>query len=185
MNTKKIYIIGGVSRAGKTLLRNRLLNKYKIEGISTDILQGVIDKRHTEWEKKFEGEGKLEHYWPYILSLIYYQAKYSQNGFCIDSDLLTPKILKTIHPDIKFRAVFIGYSSISVDEKYNQIISNRKEHDWTNKLTEEKLKKHIAEAIKRSKELKIECSEEGFEYVDTSEDFIGQIDRVVELLLKG
>jgi len=63
-----IYLIGGIARSGKTLVRKEILKRYKISGIGTDSIRYMLSQTQPELgidhNKPSTHNGPLM--WPYL-----------------------------------------------------------------------------------------------------------------------
>lgn len=157
---KMVILITGASHTGKTLLSQKLLEKYKYPYLSIDHLKmGLIRSGYTSLTP--EDDDKLTDYlWPIIREIIKTVIENKQNliieGCYIPLDwqkdfskdylddirfyilALSEKYIKTHFPDIK---------------QYADIIEKRLDHD----LSQENVLFENAEYIRRAKELNLNC----------------------------
>ena len=177
-----IYIIGGEARSGKTILRKKLLNEYKISGIGTDsiryMLSNTLEDSGIDHNNPPEINGPLM--WPYISNLVEDLIKYASEDFVIEGDILLPEYLKEYKDNPDVSTCYIGYSSISISQKIENILNSRKGGDWTSEYTEKELKKFVKWSIKESKKYQRECKKFGIQYYDLSENFKEGIDKILE-----
>lgn len=180
-----IYLIGGVARSGKSIIRKKLLEEYKISGIGTDSIRYMLSNTNPELgiddKKLCTHNGPLM--WPYLDNLIYELLEYSNENFVIEGDVLLPEYLSKYIGNQNVRSCYIGYSNASVDSKYKEIVGNRYEGDWTKEYTEKEFRGFIEWSIEKSIKYKKECEELGVRYYDTGIEFVNSIDNIVRDLL--
>jgi hypothetical protein len=106
--------------------------------------------------------------------------------YVIEGEAMLPQLVADLvdkHPG-KIRAVFLGYTEISVDDKVALI----KKHgdgvnDWLINKSDEYIRDHIENMIAYSKMIKSKCEEHGLSYFDTSEDFLGATQAATDFLV--
>jgi len=180
-----IYLIGGEARSGKTIVRKKLLSKYKISGIGTDSIRYMLS--HTlkdsgiDHNNTPEVNGPLM--WPFIDSLIKDLTVYAAEDYVIEGDILLPNYLKKYKESSNIKVCYIGFPTISISTKMEDILQSRKGGDWTKEYTEKELKKFVRWSIKESKKYQRECKKYGITYYDLSVDFENRINEIVEDLV--
>lgn len=99
---------------------------------------------------------------------------YSMNLFkygkpnIIDVEVLSPSFARELVNDDESIVIYMGYPSITPEEKLQQIRKYDTEFDWTRGLEDEELLEFISANIETSKRLQEEAKEEGFIFIDTS-----------------
>jgi 2-phosphoglycerate kinase len=180
-----IYLIGGEARSGKTIVRKKLLSKYKISGIGTDSIRYMLS--HTlkdsgiDHNNTPEVNGPLM--WPFIDNLIEDLSIYAAEDYVIEGDILLPKYLRKYKESSDTKVCYIGFPTVSISQKMKNILQSRKEGDWTKEYTEKELKKFVKWGIKESKKYQRQCKKYGITFYDLSEDFETRINEVVEDLV--
>jgi 2-phosphoglycerate kinase len=179
-----IFLIGGIARSGKSIVRDRILEEYSISGISTDSIRYMLSNTQPELgiDHKQPSRHNAPLMWPYLENFIYALVEYSGQDFVLEGDVLFPEYLSKYVNNPEVKCCYIGYSNASVESKYNEIVKYRYEGDWTKHYSEEQLKKFLKSGIKRSKKYKKECEKFGVKYFDTGENFLESIDEIVENL---
>ncbi len=180
-----IYLIGGVARSGKSIIRKKLLDEYKISGIGTDSIRYMLSNTNPELgiddNKSCTHNGPLM--WPYLDNFIYELLEYSNENFVIEGDVLLPEYLSKYIDNPNVKCCYIGYSNTSVDRKSKEIVDNRYEGDWTKEYTEKEFREFIKWSIEKSSKYKKECEKLGLKYYDTGIDFKDSLDNIVDDLL--
>ena len=181
-----IYLIGGIARSGKTILRKEILNTYKISGIGTDSIRYVLS--HTQPELGIDHNKPSTHngplMWPYIDNLIEHLIKYDNEDFVIEGDVLLPEYLGKYVDDEKVKTCFVGFSNAKVKDKIKEMVDNSFKGDWTKDYSDKEMKKFVRSGIKRSKKSKKECKELGVEYFDTGKDFTESVEDILSSYIK-
>jgi 2-phosphoglycerate kinase len=180
-----IYLIGGVARSGKTLIRKEILKRFGISGIGTDSIRYMLS--HTQENSGISHEKPPPHngplMWPYLDNLIYDLIEYSSEDFVIEGDVLLPEFLSKYKDNPNVKSCYIGYSNMSLDEKYRGIKENRSEGDWTKNYNEEEFKDFVKWSIERSKKYKEECESLGVSYCDMEINFEKSVDVIIKKLM--
>ena len=177
-----VYLIGGEARSGKTIIRKRLLKEYQISGIGTDSIRYML--AHTLKDSSIDHNNPPEIngplMWPYISNLVEDLIVYTSEDFVIEGDILLPEYLKEYKDNPDVSTCYIGYSSISISQKIENILNFRKEGDWTSEYAEKELRKFVKWGIKESQKYQRECKKLGIQYYDLSENFKEGIDRIIQ-----
>lgn len=98
--------------------------------------------------------------------------------FIIDSAHIMPHdILKYIDRE-KWDIVFLGYPNTTAEAKIKIILEKDDEKDWSRKKTYDELYFRINALVGISKTIQEECEKFGITFVDTSNDFDKQIEKI-------
>jgi 2-phosphoglycerate kinase len=182
-----IYLIGGIARSGKTLVRKEILKRYNISGIGTDSIRYMLS--HSQPELGIDHNKPSTHngplMWPYIDNLIHHIVEYDNEDFVIEGDVLLPEYLGKYVEDESVKTCFIGFSNTKVESKFREMVDNSTEGDWTKEYTEKEMKDFVKSGIKRSKKYGKECKELGVEYFDTGKDFDKSVHDIVSSLISA
>jgi uncharacterized protein with ParB-like and HNH nuclease domain len=182
-----LYLIGGTSRSGKTLLAKRLLQEHKLAYLSLDwLMMGFNDGipeygiHHKLWPNEI-----AKKMWPFLeailSSLLLEDIDYVIEGEAMLPELLTVFIKK--HPK-KVRVVFVGYADIKVTDKVDQVKQfTSAEFDWLIELSDQYITDHIGNMVQYSKTIQNSCKQYNLAYFDTSADFLSGIEKAKQHLL--
>ena len=169
-----IYILGGASRSGKTLLSRRAVSEKKVPYFPLDALfSGLVDgapQLYIRYEQSFVD--RAETIWPITKPTLNFFLK-EEGDFLIEGDSILPKQVHEIREQNKeTKSCFIGYAKLRNVEKLSLI---RKYHqgntDWTKDISDDELVLLIDQMIEFSNYLKNECSKYQIPYFDISHDF--------------
>ena len=163
-NLKNIFIVGP-SRAGKTTLAGKLQSL----GYNHIVMDAVIETMAECFPEFGIRHGNLEsdEFKTFLRSYCKNSFKYGL-PYIIDLEVLAPNFAKEILDEEESTAVYLGYPSITVEEKIRQIRENDTKFDWTRNLSDEELRKTIGANIEDSKKIKIEAEKNGFTFLDAS-----------------
>ncbi len=127
-----------------------------------------------------------EKMWSFLLGMID-SLLGDRIDYVIEGEAMLPELVAGLvekHPDT-IRAVFVGYTAISVENKLALVKQhNDGGNDWLNKESDEYIRDHIGNMIAHSKMIKDECEKHDLSYFDTSEDFLVAIEAATEFLKK-
>ncbi len=177
---KKIYLIGGVARSGKSKLRKLLLVKNNVSGIGTDAIRYMLMKSTPELGLSYESlpEVNGQIMWPYIDALIEEYMKNTNENFVIEGDVLLPKFLKKYAGNNEVMTCFLGFSEANSSQKANDIRNNADEDDWTNEYDVKGLEDLAKWGIEQSIKYKLECEELGIKYYELGKDFDSSLEAI-------
>jgi len=179
-----IYLVGGVARSGKTILRKMFLQNYKISGVSTDSIRAMLENglEHTDISYKNKTEENALLMWPYLQAFIENNLKYSDEDYVIEGDVLLPKYLSRYTNEMAVRCCFVGYSEIALKDKLKNIRQFQGNVDWTASLSNQDIEDCVRREKEKSIRYKKECQRLFIEYFDTSTNFITQINNALKYL---
>ena len=171
-----LYIIGGASRSGKTLLSRRAVVEKKIPYFPLDGLFGALANGAPELGIQY-GDSLINRpvkMWPISKHLINFFFD-EERDFLIEGDSILPsQVNELLAAGKPVKCCFVGYTELSKDEKLALV---RKYHqgdiDWTKGISDEEMLRMIDEMIQFSKYLKEECEKYNIKYFDVSHDFDG------------
>jgi hypothetical protein len=180
-----LYVIGGASRSGKTLLSRRAVVEKQIPYFPLDALFGAMVWGAPDFKMKYE-DSLLERpikMWPLAKHLLNFFFK-EESEYLIEGDSILPsQINELITEQQPVKCCFLGYTELSKDEKLALI---REHHqgaiDWTKNISNEEMLPMIDEMIQFSKHLQEECAKYGIKYFDVSHDFEGVRNEAFEYL---
>ncbi len=171
-----LYVIGGASRSGKTLLSRMAVLEKKIPYFPLDALFGALVRGVpalgvTHEDSFTERSQKM---WPVAKHMFDFFLE-EEKDFLIEGDSILPsQVNEMILAGKPIKSCFVGYTELTKDEK---LVLVRKYHqgdiDWTKGISDEDLGSMIDEMIKFSVYLKEECAKYGIKYFDVSHDFDG------------
>jgi 2-phosphoglycerate kinase len=180
-----LYILGGASRSGKTLLARRAVSEKQIPYFPLDVLFGSLVYGAPELGIKYEDSfiDRSNKLWPVTKNVIKMFLD-EESNYLIEGDSILPEQVNELRAQGKLvRACFIGYPELSVEEKLSLVRQHHQgEVDWTKEISDEDLFPMIESMIDFSKLLKEECTKYGIKYFDISHDFEKARDSAFEYL---
>lgn len=180
-----LYILGGSSRSGKSIIARRFVAEKQIPFFGIDFLITTLQEipelgiHHGD-----QYEIKAERIWPLIKPMLLHLAS-EEPKYLIEGDGILPKHINELskeNPE-KVKACFVGFCDISPEEKLK--IARDKggnQDDWTKKYSDEEMIGFIKGMIDYSNYLKRECNKYSIKYFDCSQNFPTFLDQVFDYL---
>lgn len=176
----KNIFIAGVAKSGKSTIANRINRNNIYNHIPLDYFASSL--KHNFPETKITSSVVIDRNSSKRLSLLLSRVieiiDNTDELFIIDSAHILPKdIIKYLNKD-KWDVYYVGYPSITKEEKIKIIRKFEKDTDWTFKRDDEELLKILEELIILSNEIEKDCNELNIKFIDTSNDFNKIIDEI-------
>lgn len=173
-----IILIGGESHAGKTLLAQRLLEKYKIPYTSLDhIKMGLIRGYEDCGFKVYDGDDVIsEKMWNVVKGIIDTCNENGQNIILEGCYLPPNKVQKLVCSDIF--AVYIVFSKDYIQNNFDKIIGFRdiiEKHKYPEEKTQD-------EFVLDNDRLKEKCMEANLPYFEINSDYNNEIQLVYDFI---
>ena len=182
-----LFLVSGTSRSGKTLIARKILADKQIPYLSLDwLMMGFNDGipeygiHHLLWPNEI-----AEKMAPFLVGMIDSMLVDGMD-YVIEGEAMLPQLVADLvekHPE-KIKAVFVGYTEISVKDKVALVKTHSDaENDWLTSESDEYIGDHIGNMIAYSKTIKNGCEKHGLSYFDTSDDFLGAIEAATDYLV--
>jgi hypothetical protein len=177
------YIIGGPSRAGKSILSRRVVDLASCNYIMLDslalALQGGFPGICIGFDQEIDSVRKRLH--DFLVIWICKNARYG--SYLYESVHVTPRLCSELRENIEIRPVFIGYADACVEAKANSIRRFAEEGAcYTKKMSDTDLKSLVEEGIVASQQIKAECAKHGIPYVDMGRSFENGMAQAIRVL---
>ena len=183
-----LYIIGGTSRSGKSLLARNILKEKLVPFFPLDGLTGMLKSAVPEHGIKHDMGfiSKAEKTWKFNKSLFNHFIV-TQESYTVEGDSILPlqvaKLKEKYFKNIK--CCFLGYCTLSAKQKLDLVRTfHVGEKDWTHKHDDEAMLGMIEGMIQYSKYLKEECNKYNIAFFDVSEDFENTQTKAFEFLVR-
>ena len=181
-----LYIIGGASRSGKTIIAKKLSAQLGIPYLSLDwIMMGFTNgiPEYGVHDKLFPDE-IAERLWNFIKAMLESMI-HVETDCVIEGEALLPELIIELlqkHTE-QVKVCFLGYTEVDVERKAKEIkdFSNIK-NDWLNDKSDAYITDHIQNMIAHSSNIKKSCEEYQLKYIDTSMAFKGAVDKTIRYL---
>jgi hypothetical protein len=166
-----LYLIGGASRAGKSLLARRLLAEHGVPGFPLDAIMMAAQRLPEHGFAVQSGDSAYQRatmLWPFTSELIFTAAAQMQD-YAFEGDYLLPRLVAVFqkkYPALPTRAVFLGYAQADPALKLEAIREHVSTNDWTRRLDANALQDVVQRQIDFSRRLRAECSLWGLPYVE-------------------
>lgn len=187
MNTM-VYILGGASRSGKTLLARRAVAEKQIPYFPMDALFGALVHGMPELGIRYEDSllDRPVKMWPMTKHFLNFFFKEEQE-FLFEGDTIIPSQVSELLAEGKpVKCCFLGYAELAKDEKLKLVREHHQgDIDWTKDIPDEEMMPMIEEMIGFSRYLREECGKYGLAYFDISHDFEGVRNQAFDHLFGG
>lgn len=182
-----LYILGGASRSGKSIISRRFVSEKQIPFFCIDFLVTSLQEvRFLDIKHGQPFISKAERLWPLVKPLLTHLIREEPN-YLIEGDGILPNQVAELSKDYSndIKACFVGFSEISTQDKFKQVreLGGNKD-DWTKNISDDKLNSYIEDMIKYSKYLKSECNKYDISYFDSSNNFSEYLENVFQYLTK-
>ena len=101
-------------------------------------------------------------------------------GYILESAQLEPKL---VSENIDFNTtivVYPGLGNLSKQDIFKLCRKNDTNQDWSYHISDEALQKHVDKRYGMNELLKIECPKYGIEYIDTSKNRAGVLNKLLQ-----
>lgn len=182
----KLSLLGGASRAGKSLLAHRLLLERQLPYLPLDALKMGISNGLPELGVDPNASPVVygEQLWPLIQALAINLIE-SDLSYVLEGDALLPKHaadLSQRYPD-QVRVAFLGYTMADPGEKLQAIRAfGGGANDWVQGYPDKYVQDLISEMTAFSRYLERECAQHHLAYFDSSSDFLGTLEQAFRYL---
>jgi hypothetical protein len=181
-----LYIIGGVSRSGKSIIARRLLSDRGVSYFSLDILMMGFANGFPEFgvhpeDSSIQISNRL---WPIVKSMAINIIETSLD-YTLEGDFIMPQQVVELKNkySMDIRACFLGYSNINCENKLIDIRQSKGlPNDWINEWLDDRILDYINRMKISSRELEQQCEQLQLKYFDSSNGFVEMEDRAVGYL---
>lgn len=181
MESNKNIFIGGVARAGKSTIaekisKNNIYNHIPIDYIATSFKRNFPSCGINNSVIIDDGSANLS---LFLSTIIEYINKENEK-FVLDSAHVMPHdIIKYLDKE-KWDIYFVGYPNIAPESKLNIIRKFDSKTSWTRNFNDKQILELIKGLIDLSKKIEKECKKYNIVFIDTSKDFESVIEKFIE-----
>ncbi|MBU8917529.1 2-phosphoglycerate kinase [Bacillus sp. FJAT-29953] len=177
-----VILISAVSSTGKTLMAQKLLEKYHISYLSIDHIKMGLYRgdKNCGFTPLDSTEVIGDKHWPILKGIIMTNIENEQH-IIIEGCYILPHYIKDfgINYSEKIIPVFLGFSTNYIQENFEtRIMKHRnavKFRNWPEERT-------IKELIKEHKEFKAQCLQAGVRYFEIENDYDKEILNVYDYI---
>ncbi|MGH6694199.1 hypothetical protein [Sphingopyxis sp.] len=169
-----LFLIGGASRSGKSLLATRLMARVGVPWFSLDTLRMGLATGAPALDIDPDADDLQEagRLWPIVRAmasqLIDDGRPYAIEGVCLD-----PHDVAAFAVDHRVAACFLGYPRLTPPEKAALTVEFRGgPNDWLADESEDEILAHLADGCRTSAALERSCAETRLPFFDTGQDFV-------------
>jgi 2-phosphoglycerate kinase len=183
-----LYLIGGASRAGKTMVAERILQQDKIAYLSLDWLMMGFTEGLPQYgiHDQLMPEEIAKKLWSFLKPILENMV-WSGIDYVVEGEAILPELIGRFMEENRGKAevCFLGYTSIDVDQKLREIrIYSFRDKDWLTKEDDNYIYDHLQNMIRHSILIEKGCETYGFRYFDTSEDFLSSVKDAIRYLMR-
>jgi len=183
-----LYIISGASRAGKTLVAQKLAAKKGLSCFSLDwLVMGFTDGMPNAGIHHLLFPHEIaERSWGFLKAM-FKSMLWNKVDYIIEGEAILPKLITELlheHPN-QIKICFLGFTEVNPQVKMDEIKRFRlAENDWLCKESDAYILDHVNNMITHSQKIKTACTAHGLPYFDTSANFLDAIEDAMTYLIK-
>ena len=185
-----LYLIGGASRAGKSLLARRLLVEHGVSGFPLDAFMMAAERLPGHGFAVQSGDSAYQRataLWPFTSEFIFTAAA-QMHDYAFEGDYLLPRrvaVFQKKYPGLPTRVVFLDYAQADPARKLQAIREHVSTNDWTSRLDDGALRDLVHRQITFSRQLQAECALWGLPYVEVPvECHVAALARALAILVR-
>lgn len=177
-----VILVSGISCTGKTLMSQKLLEKYKIPYFSIDHLKMGLFRSDSNCGFKPTDSNEVigNKLWPIIKGMIMTCIENNQN-IIIEGCYILPHFVKDFEKEYsdKIISVFLGFSTNYIKENFtSSIIKNRSAIE--NRLYPEE--RPVTQFINEHDEFRKRCIENSVKYFEINSDYEEEIMKIYDFI---
>jgi hypothetical protein len=184
-----LYLIGGTSRSGKSIVSKIILKKAGVAYLPLDSVVMAFTRGfpHFGIHDKLYPDEIAKRLWPFTKALLENLISVGDD-YVVEGEALLPgharQLMKRYGRQI--RCCFLGYSEIQRDEKIRLVKAHAEgPQDWLLAESDAAIAQHIQNMIHYSRSIRRECKRRRVRYFDVSGNFKGAIQRIVRHLMEA
>jgi hypothetical protein len=182
-----LFLIGGVSRAGKTMLAARLLARHKVPWFSLDALRIGLHEGAPALGLDPAGHdlADTDRLWP-IIRAMSNNLLYQGPDYCIEGASMRPGQVAELmaREPGRVRACFLGYPGLDPAAKIERVLQHAGgTNDWLSLKPIDEIEAFLVEQVKLSAKLQASACDAGIPFFDTGKDFMAGLDAAERSLM--
>lgn len=129
-----LYLVGGTSRSGKSMVVKQILEQISLNYISLDVLMTTLIDAGNPFDIDYKADSDIiaKQLWPFTKNYLINISRHGED-YIIEGILLWPSLLKELDDTFEFRVCFLGYESLDSRIKLAQLKAD-KNQSWHNRL---------------------------------------------------
>lgn len=167
-----IYLIGGVSRSGKSTICKKIHQHTGLPYISTDVIMAALIESGNYYniDYKLDSDLSAKQMWSFVKSFLVQLNKQEQH-YLVEGISLWPTLVQEIKESCEIKDCYLGYHTIDTHVKLAQLRGGYKENNaWHNTLNDEMLIEHIENIKLISQRLRADCELSDAVYFESMSD---------------
>lgn len=180
-----IYLVGGASRSGKSLLASRILARAGIPWFSLDALRMGLARGAPILGFDPEADDLVEagRLWP-IVHAIVDNLIADGRDYLIEGATLDPRDVARLVGTGRARACYLGYPRLTAVAKADLVMRHRGgPNDWLTDEPRDAVLDHLTVGCRTSVLIQRLCADEELRFFDTGADFDAALSQAEEWLL--
>ena len=190
-------LIAGVPRSGKSTIARRVAEAGGAAYFPVDALVSTLGSLYPELgitHYTEEPRGVSTHLAPVVVELEQH-LQYEGMTVVLDAYQCFPRDLVAALShrhlalptgegagEAPFAVVYVGYPEADVRAKTEDIRAHGRAEDWAQALDDDALAQLVERYVRESGEIRTQCAELGWHFIDTSNDFEAVVSKAVETL---
>jgi len=170
-----LYVIGGCSRSGKSLLAERMRARHGVPWFTLDALKmglhlGAPSLGIHPDDDDLETADRM---WPIIKGALEHLI-WDGRDYLVEGDNLRPRTVAEFisETDTPIRACFLGYPDVVIETKAMHVAQHTgPPSDWLNRTGPDNVRRYLERSRSLSRRLHEECATLGIPFFDTGGDF--------------
>lgn len=174
---KKILILAGTSRTGKTTVCSRFNQKYNYNVIKIDAIINAINVvSETKVNKDDIYNDNVKNIIESLIKNVWVDTNFREYKYIIETCSLLPQKAKQIIQKFDYVKIIFLIDTSSVFELKNKIVQTQKDYDWTKNLSDEELL-NTCESLNRISMLyEKDCKTSKIDYIDVKNFSMDEIE---------
>lgn len=175
---KKILILAGASRTGKTSVSANLYKNHNFNVLKVDAIINAINSVSSNKINKDEQQSdNVKNIIESLIKNVWVDTNYRDYKYVIETCSLLPEKAKQLQE--KFNNISIIYlvDSSTKENLLSKIVMNQKNYDWTSKLSMLELENVCEDLNNISKIYTTSCKQYNINYIDVKNLTINEIEK--------
>lgn len=183
-----LYIVGGCSRSGKSMLAERMRARHGIPWFTLDALKmGLhIGAPYSGVRPADDDLATADLMWP-VIEPILDHAVFDRRDYLVEGVNLRPRTVARFiqETEAPVKTCFLGYPEMDLDQKALDVARHTgPPTDWLHRTGSENVRRYLDVSLRLSRQLREECASFGIPFVDTGIDFQAGLDAAESALLR-